>query len=256
VLIIKKILGNLRVNISDTENCRIPIIKCSIKLIVPISFLLIVCSFSGCSNSEQKRSEEYFIKVGGRGITASDFNTAFEIAKTAYSYNSVRQPGTLREARLRLIQQMIEEMLVLERAKELGIEITKMEVEQAAENIKGDYPDTVFQQMLLEYAVPYHTWEKRLETRMLMEKVIAEALGDQIEITPDDLAKYDEERSKDDGLTSEVEEGSKDTDEIALKNLRRKKMEKAYSSWIKELKKIYPVEINKELWGKIDGLGK
>jgi hypothetical protein len=256
VLIIKKNLGNLRVNINDTENCRIPMIRCSIKLIVPISFLLIVCSFSGCSNSEQKGNEVYFIKVGGRGITVSDFNTAFEIAKAAYSYNSVRQPGTLREARLRLIQQMIEEMLVLERAKELGIEITEMEVEQAAENIKGDYPDTVFQQMLLEYAVSYHTWEKRLETRLLMEKVIAEALGDQIKITPDDMAKYYEERSKDDGIASGVEEGAKETDEIILKNLRRKKMEKAYSSWIEKLKKIYPVEINKELWGKIDGLGK
>jgi len=256
VLIIKKNLGNLRVNINDTENRRIPMMRCSIKLIVPISFLLIVCSFSGCSNSEQKRSEEYFIKVGGRGITVSDFNTAFEIAKTAYSYNSVRQPGTLREARLRLIGQMIEEMLVLERAKELGIEIAKMEVEQAAENIKGDYPDTVFQQMLLEYAVPYHTWEKRLETRLLMEKVIAEELGGQVEITPDDMAKYGKERSKDDGITSEVEEESKDTDEIIIKNLRRKKMEKAYSSWIKKLKKIYSVEINEELWGNIDGFEK
>ena len=256
MLIIKKNLGNLRVNINDTENRRIPMMRCSIKLIVPISFLLIVCSFSGCSNSEQKRSEEYFIKVGGRGITVSDFNTAFEIAKTAYSYNSVRQPGTLREARLRLIGQMIEEMLVLERAKELGIEIAKMEVEQAAENIKGDYPDTVFQQMLLEYAVPYHTWEKRLETRLLMEKVIAEELGGQVEITPDDMAKYGKERSKDDGITSEVEEESKDTDEIIIKNLRRKKMEKAYSSWIKKLKKIYSVEINEELWGNIDGFEK
>ena len=256
MLIIKKKIGNLRVNINDIENRRIPMIRCSIKLIVPISFLLIVFSFSGCSNSEQKQSEEYFITVGGRGIAVSDFNTAFEIAKTAYSYPSVRQPGTLREARLRFIQQMIEEMLVLERAKELGIEITRMEVEQAAENIKGDYPDTVFQQMLLEYAVPYPTWEKRLETRLLMEKVIAEELGDQIEITPDDMAKYDEERSKEHGITFEVEAGSKGTDEIIIKNLRRKKMEKAYSSWINKLKKIYPVEINKELWGKIDGLVK
>lgn len=256
MLIIKKNLGNLRVNINDIENRRTPMIRCSIKLIVSISFLLIVCSFSGCLNSEQKQSKEYFIKVGGRGITVSDFNRAFEIAKVAYSYQSVRQPGTLREARLRFVQQMIEEMLVLERAKELGIEITKMEVEQVVENIKGDYPDTVFQQMLLEYAVPYHTWKKRLETRLLMEKVIAEELGDQIEITPDDMAKYGEECSKDDGITSEVEEGSKETDEIIIKNLRRKKMEKAYSSWIKKLKKIYSVEINEELWGNIDGFEK
>jgi len=256
VLIIKKIFSHLRANINDIENRRVPRIRCSVKLIVPISFLLIVCSFSGCSNSEQKQGEEYFITVGNRGITVSDFNTAFEIAKTAYSYPSVRQPETLREARLRCVQQMIEEMLVLERAKELGIEIEKMEVEQAAENIKKDYPDTVFRQMLLEYAVPYPTWEKRLETRLLMEKVIAEELGDQIEITPDDMAKYDEERSKDLGTASEVEAASKETDEIILKNLRREKMEKAYSSWINKLKKIYPVEINKELWGKIDGVVK
>ena len=228
-------------------------IRCSIKLIVPISFLLIVFSFSGCSNSEQKQSEEYFIKVGGRGITVSDFKTAFEIAKTAYSYQSVRQPGTLREARLRLVQQMIEEMLILERAKELGIEVAKIEVEQAAENIKNDYPDTVFQEMLLEYAVPYHTWEKRLENRLLMEKVITEELGDQIEITPDDMTKYDEERSKDDRIAPGAKAGFEETDETIIKNLRRERMEKAYSSWIKKLKKIYPVEINKELWGKIDG---
>jgi erythromycin esterase-like protein len=89
-----------------------------------------------------------------------------------------------------------------------------------------------------------------------MEKVIAEELGDQIEITPDDMAKYGEECSKDDGITSKVEEGSKETDEIIIKNLRRKKMEKAYSSWIKKLKKIYSVEINEELWGNIDGFEK
>ena len=70
------------------------------------------------------------------------------------------------------------------------------------------------------------------------------------------MAKYGKERSKDDGITSEVEEESKDTDEIIIKNLRRKKMEKAYPSWINKLKKKYPVEINKELWGKIDGLEK
>jgi hypothetical protein len=253
VLIIKKNFSNLQTNIDAVENRIIPMIRCSIKLIVPISFLLIVCSFSGCSNSGQKQGEEYFIQVGGRGMTVSDFNTAFEIAKTAYSYPSLRQPGTLKEARLRFVQQMIEEMLVLERAKELGIEIKRTEVEQVAENIKKDYPDTVFQQMLIEYAVPYPTWEKRLENRLLMEKVIAQELGDQIEITPDDMAKYDEERSKNLGTAAETEVASKENDEIIIKNLRREKMEEAYSSWIDKLKKMYPVEINKELWGKIDG---
>ena len=148
MLIIKKNFSNLRVRINGAENRRISMARWSIKLIVPISFLLIVFSFLGCSNSGQKQGEKYFIKVGGREITVSDFNTAFEIAKTAYSYPSVRQPETLSKARLRFAQEMIEEMLVLERAKDLGIEIGRVEIEQAAENIKADFPDTEFEQML------------------------------------------------------------------------------------------------------------
>jgi len=220
---------------------------------VLIGFLSIIYTLAGCADSESKDGDEYFIRVGDSVITVLDFNRAFEIAKASYSHNEMQQPAALREAQLRFVKQMTEKMILLERAKDIGIKITDAEVKKAIEDIKQDYPENVFDQILLEYAVPYQSWEKGLETRLLMEKVIAKELGDQIVVTPDDVSKYYEAHHKNDNLTPDMKEVSKDINEIIIKNLRRKKIEEAYKPWIKKLQKEYIIEINKTQWKKIIG---
>ena len=227
-------------------------IRYSIKFISLICFLWVGYTLVGCSDLEHKQRDEYFIKVGDRTITVADFNKAFEIAKNAYPQNRIQRPDVTREARLRLIQQMTEEMILLERAEELDITITDSQVEKALRDIKRDYPDNVFQEILLEYAIPYQSWREGLKTRLLMEKVITQELGDKIEITHDDISKYYEEHFKDDNTSPDVKAMSKDTNNIIIKILRKEKMEKAYASWIKELKNKYAVEINKKETGKND----
>ncbi|MBU1161064.1 MAG: SurA N-terminal domain-containing protein [Proteobacteria bacterium] len=209
---------------------------------------------AGCSDIERKQKDEYFIKVGDRTITVADFNEAFEIAKNAYPKNRIQRPDVTREARLRLIQQMTEEMILLERAEELDITITDSQAEKALTDIKRDYPDNVFQEILLEYAIPYQSWREGLKTRLLMEKVITQELGDKIEITHDDISKYYEEHFKDDNTSPDVKAVSKDTNNIIIKILRKEKMEKAYASWIKKLKNKYAIEINKKELEKMTGL--
>jgi hypothetical protein len=165
----------------------------------------------------------------------------------------MQQPDVVKEARLRFVKQMTEEMILRERARDIGIKITDEEVKQAVEDIKQDYPENVFDQILLEYAVSYQLWEKGLETRLLMEKVIAKELGDQIVVTPDDVSKYYEAHHKNDELAPDKKEVSKDINETITRNLRRTKIEQAYKPWIKELQKKYIIEINKAQWEKIIG---
>jgi hypothetical protein len=221
-------------------------IRYSIKFVSFICFLWVGYTLVGCSDVEQKQKDEYFIKVGNRTITVADFNKAFEIAKNAYPHNSIQQPDVIREARLRLVQQMTEEMILLQRAEELGVTIKDSEVEKTLEELKRDYPDNVFQEILLEYAIPYRSWREGLKTRLLMEKVIAKELGDHIEITHDDISKYYEEHFKDDDTSSVVKEVPEDINNIIKKILRKEKMEKTYAPWIEKLKNNYVVEINKK----------
>jgi hypothetical protein len=221
-------------------------IRYSIKFVSFICFLWVGYTLVGCSDVEQKQKDEYFIKVGNRTITVADFNKAFEIAKNAYPHNSIQQPDVIREARLRLVQQMTEEMILLQRGEELGVTIKDSEVEKTLEELKRDYPDNVFQEILLEYAIPYRSWREGLKTRLLMEKVIAKELGDHIEITHDDISKYYEEHFKDDDTSSVVKEVPEDINNIIKKILRKEKMEKTYAPWIEKLKNNYVVEINKK----------
>jgi parvulin-like peptidyl-prolyl isomerase len=221
----------------------------------------------GCSDFEHKQKDEYFIKVGSRTITVADFNKAFEIAKNAYSKNRIQQPDIALEARLLLIQQMTEEMILLQRAEELGITVADSQVEKALRDIKKDYPDNVFQEILIEYAIPYQFFTEGLKTRLTIEKVITQELGNKIEVTNDDILKYHDEHFKDDDMAPDKEhikdnstspdvktESKEINNKIIIKILRKEKLEKAYAPWIKQLKNKYTVEINKEELKKMAGL--
>ncbi len=223
------------------------------RFMILIGVLSIIYPLAGCADSESKHRDEYFIRVGDSVITVLDFNRAFEIAKAFYSHSEMQQPEAVREAQMRFVKQMTEEMILRERAKDVGIKITDEEVKKAVEDIKRDYPKNEFDQILLEYAVPYQSWEKGLETRLLMEKVVAKELGDHIVVTPDDVSKYFDAHHKNDELTPDIKEVSKDINETMIKNLRRKKIEEAYKPWIKELQKKYIIEVNKAQWEKIIG---
>ncbi len=213
--------------------------------------LLVAIALIGCTGSKSEDQDEYLIRVGDNVVTVLDFNKAFEIAKTAYSHNVMQDSAAFREAQIRLLNQMTEELILLERAKELNISVSDQEVDKTIAKIKSDYPDDVFEQVLLEYAVSYQSWKKGLQTRLLMEKLVEQELKDQIVITAEDIEKYYEQNYKGDGLQTEFAEKSKDINEKIIKHLRRKKTEKAYKTWLERIHKRYNIEINKEQWENI-----
>jgi hypothetical protein len=220
---------------------------------VLIFVLLIICLISGCADSKSNDKDEFFIKVGDSVVTVFEFNRAFEIAKAAYPHSTLKNPADVRDAKLQLFYQMTEEMIIRERAKELGVKVYDSEVDKAVSDIKGDYPDDVFEQTLLENAVSFHSWKEGLKNRLLMEKVVDKELGEHIKINSEDISNYYKEHYKDDSLTLDSKEVSKDISASIMKHLRMKKMEDAYKSWIKKLQKRYKIEINKAQLEKITG---
>lgn len=203
--------------------------------------LLIICLLAGCAESEP---DEYLIRVNDRITTACDFNRAFEIAKIAHPRDVTENPTALRKIRLRLLNQIVEEMILLERAEELQIDIFDPEVKEAFADIKKGYPDGVLEQALLEQAIPYNLWKERLKVRLLIEKVVAEELARQVTITPEDISRFYAEHYREESLKSDLKSEPNDLKETITEQLRRKKMEEAYKPWIEKLREKYIVEIN------------
>jgi len=219
-------------------------------MIVAFFFLFLLAN---CSPKESDLGKEVLIRVGDRVMTVLDFNNAFEIAKIAYDNNISQHPEELRNAQVRLLNELTVEMILLERAQVLAISVTDEELENAVSEIKSDYPEGEFEKTLLEYAVSYDSWKTRLKNRLIMEKVIDEELKSRISITAEDIAAYYQENFQAPETEADAAPSSEDINEAIVKQLRRQKAEATYKSWIEELKSQYKVEINSEQWEKITG---
>jgi hypothetical protein len=233
------------------SHCQVRVMKYLNRLNLVLGTLVIVLVLAGCGDLDSEPEGTYLIRFGDSIVTALDFNKAFEITQMAYPYNTTQNPAVFREARLRLMNQMIEELIVLESAKELGIRVSDTELEKTISDIKDEFPEGVFEKMLLENAISFNHWKKRLKTRLLMEKVISKAVGEQIRITPEDVSMYYDEFFKGSAGEAASTESSKDTDKMVIDHLRWKKTEEAYTLWIEERKQKQTVEINEVLWKKI-----
>ncbi len=216
-----------------------------------LAALLILSILSGCADPEDRLVDEYLIRVGKRITTIDDFKRTFEMVKATYSHNALKSSAYLREARLSLLNQLVEQMIILERAREQNIDISDSEVEEVIAGIKKDYPEGEFDKTLLEYAISYQSWKEALKNRLLIEKVIAEELEEKVVITPGIISEYYERNYDRFFLNSGSKEDSANINEFIIKHLRKEKVEEAYKDWIKELKKNYKIEINRERWEEI-----
>jgi len=211
-------------------------------------FGLIAGILTGCPGSSSTEGEAYLIRVENSNLTVDDFNKAFEVAKSAYTHNEMQNPAAFKQAQLRLLNQLTEELILLERAKELDVRVTDADVEAVIGEIKKDFPEGAFEQTLLEHAVFYDTWKRRLKIRLLMEKVIEEELKDRITIEPKDIVAYYEAHYR---FKTDLDKELENIEEAIVEQLRRHKAEAAYQSWIKDLRNKYTIEINQAQWKKI-----
>ena len=204
----------------------------------------------GCAEPDTPAPKDaVLIRADQQTVTQAQFERAFSAARIAYSDEPSVSPRVLREARLRLLHQMVEEEIVARRAEELGIAISDADLDAAVAAIKKDYPEDEFEQMLLESAIPYSLWKDRLRVRLLMQKVVDHDLLQSLEITADEIEDY-YRRNADAFPVDETAPTAPDLKRRIVERLRREKVEAAWSEWIDNLKSRYGVTINWVLWEK------
>ena len=93
-------------------------------LIGPVFFLILS---AGCGENESELGNQVLIRVGDQVVTTLDFQEAFELSKNEFGSGEGEQSEDLQKARLRLLNELSVEMVMLERAREIGIGVTDAE---------------------------------------------------------------------------------------------------------------------------------
>jgi hypothetical protein len=205
-----------------------------------------------CTGPKQESNTEYLIQVNDRKITVAEFNDKFYEMNDNMPADAEMETTDQSEMRRYLLDQLIEKLILMERAEECNIRVSDEELEKAVEEIKKDYPEGAFRQVLLEQNVSYRQWKNELKVRILLEKVIAREVEPLIVLKPEDISAYYEkhfasnEKGADSGPYDEA------FNETLLQLVSNQKKEEAYRSWIADLQNRYTININAAAWEKIN----
>ncbi len=218
--------------------------------ILGLSLMFIACGEPG-SETGRIDEDEYLIQVGKSIATVADFNQILEISQTAYPPKLSKSVKSLNDLKLSVIIQLKEELIILERARELKISVSDAEVNQAVQNIQKDYPKDLFEKAFLEHAVSPRLWKERLRVRLLMEKVVAREVKGQVTITLEDISRYSKDYYKYSQHNSPDKADAAGIQNFILNYLHMQKEQEAYQSWISQLQKKYTITVNKAKWEEI-----
>jgi len=214
-----------------------------------IILLLSVCILTFWACSQKSRDDDYLIRVGTSTVSVAEFKHAVEASsEEAFPGEQAISPSALNDLRVRVLNQMTEELIITEHAKQVGIQVTDQELEASIAAVKADYPDDTFEKTLLENAISFQAWKRKMATRLLIDKVIDKELVDKVEITSEDVTAYFRAH-----FPSGVPEGE-GVDQInqrIVQHLRQQKAEEMYQNWIETLRKNFPVDVHQDRWNRL-----
>lgn len=147
--------------------------------------ILISVSLSACGIFDRSERRIVII-VGNRDVYEDELKRdirriTFEMGITNEEVTDLITP---------LVNRIIDNYLIMEFGKEKGIKVSDNELESAVQDIKKDYPEKVFQELLLKRYIDFENWKEGLRQQLLIEKIIAKASESITPVSSSETKRY------------------------------------------------------------------
>ncbi|EIM63047.1 SurA N-terminal domain-containing protein [Desulfobacter postgatei] len=201
---------------------------------------------SGCMDQKKVEEKGSIIKAGTVEISRAEFARELEVKQANYPYDIKDSPSEYNAMVLDLVSDLSDQAVLLAAAAAKGIDVSDKALDAAIADFKKDYPEDSFDQMLLERAISYPVWKKRLKKDMVIQELIMQDLVASQEIHPEDMiAFYDRFAGQTETQDSNNSAMMHEKD-LALK-LRIEKSQEAFGNWFQGLQASYPVYIDERV---------
>ena len=148
----------------------------TLRVLLAAAFLLVV----GCS-SNSKVSDDIVARVNGKEITEADLNKQYQSR-----INGAPQLPTPEEAqalRFQLLTQMINDEILLQMASSSGLSATDAEVETKFTDLKSQYTEEKFQEMLKQQKVNPEDIKADMRKSLTLEKLVTKEITSRVNVS-------------------------------------------------------------------------
>ncbi len=153
---------------------------------VVVAFSVVLLALAGC-NREQT-SGDVMAKVNGEKITRSDVEKYYQNSIAGSPQQPAGEQAT--SLRLNILKTLVEEEILMQRARKLGLLATDEEVEAKFAEFKAPFTQEEFQKRLKERNISADDFKRDIRRGLTTDKLINKEINSKISITDADITNY------------------------------------------------------------------
>ena len=159
--------------------------------LAPLAMLCALCLVSACGRQEAEHP--HVATVNGEKIYLEEYRTRLNDRKGLFSLRALRdESGKRKRLEEEILEELITEKTIFQRARELGLSISQTELETRLLEIRRDYDENYFD-LLVRRNVRYEDWREALKKEMLFEKLVAEDVHAAVRVSEGEAEDYFQE---------------------------------------------------------------
>ena len=162
-----------------------------LRTLAPLAMLCALCLVSACGRQEAGRP--HVATVNGEKIYLEEYRARLGDRKGLFSLRALQnESGKRMRLEEEILDALITEKMVLQRARELGLSVSETELESRLLEIRGDYGEKFFD-LLVRQNVRYEDWREALKKEMLFEKLVDADVRAAVRVSEDEAEDYFQE---------------------------------------------------------------
>jgi peptidyl-prolyl cis-trans isomerase SurA len=137
--------------------------------------------------------------VNDEVVTQADLDIALNqiMADLNNEYSGAELVAKIEETRRDYLNQMIEDKLILQAAKKLGVIVDDSEVEEQFKEVKSKFPSAdIFYSEVQKAGISTEVLKKRYRENIMMGKLVSHEVKDKVVVTPSEIDDYYKKHSE------------------------------------------------------------
>ena len=151
-------------------------------------FTLLLATLVACQQQEQQPLPQVpLLTVGSRQLTLPQFKQALQDTYPDIAVLTKAEQVQLQE---QLLKQLVDRELILSEASRLDVRLTPDEIDAAMVEVRGNYSEVEFTEVLQQMATSPKSWLAAFKLRLLTAKVSNTAIANEIKVSDQEMEDY------------------------------------------------------------------